>query len=443
MISSKKILFLDTTLHQNDATGITLSNLFGNFQKDNLYMIGDSQQIELSKHCGYSNFFSLGEEEIKHTFLIEIFKKIVSKFRKKRKNTDGDIGESNSITLDVRSDTKSSVIKIILDKLLKLYNKLGFHYLLKIDISSSLDKWIQKVDPDYIYVLLSTRHSIRFANNVSLRYNKPLIIHIMDDWPAVIGKGSLFSSYWNAKINKEFRELLNYTSKKIAISNMMAQEYVVRFGGVWEYFHNPVDEKRWFPFQKNIYEKSLLKKVRVAYFGRIAKANKKSIDLFVNSVDIFNKQLNEFIIEFHIYSYQYLVLPDSVDNIIQHSFLEFSKIPETMSEYDFLLLPLSFSKADIQFSRLSIPTKLSEYLVTGVPVISIVPEYTALSNFLIENECSFIINYDIASKIADELLTILNNYQAYCSISIAAKQISTKEFTSKNVLEKFDKIFNS
>ena len=444
MISSKKILFLDTTLHKKDATGITLSNLFGDFHKNNLYMIGVPTEIELSRESGYTNLFTLGENELKHRFPLGIIKSFFLKFGKNKKIKKQTFVQPNSNGVNLDNWDRLSLINVISSNLLRLFSVFGLrYYFLKIELSSNLENWIQDVDPDYLYVVLSTRHSIHFANQICDKYNIPLIVHIMDDWPRIIGKDTIFGNYWNTKVNIEFQNLLKRSAKQLAISKFMAEEYSVRFGGSWEYFHNPIDIERWLPFQKITSKNSLSKKVRIGYLGRIGNANKDTIIQFINSVDILNQMDSEFIIEFHVYTKQLLESVGTNKNIKWHSFVDYEKIPNVMSEFDFLLLPLSFSHADILFARLSIPTKLSEYLITGVPVLAIIPENTALNQFVSKNNCAFVINYNKPKEIVSKLIDVFNNPQEYSTISNTAKHIAMENFASNNILERFNKVFKN
>ena len=63
MTDPKKILLIDTALHKKDATGITLSNLFGAWPKENLFMIGSQEMIEFSIREGYKNTFVLHDND--------------------------------------------------------------------------------------------------------------------------------------------------------------------------------------------------------------------------------------------------------------------------------------------------------------------------------------------------------------------------------------------
>lgn len=77
-----KVLFLDTTIHKKDATGITISNLFSEWPKSNLYMIGDLNSVNKSNREGYINTYLLSNKEKIHLFPLSFFQFKIKKTKK-------------------------------------------------------------------------------------------------------------------------------------------------------------------------------------------------------------------------------------------------------------------------------------------------------------------------------------------------------------------------
>ncbi|MBS4058265.1 MAG: glycosyltransferase [Bacteroidales bacterium] len=433
----KKVLLLDTTLHKKDATGITLSNLFGSWPKESLFMIGSKEMIQLSNLEGYENTYILDDKDYYHRFPLGFFLRLLKSFSVKRNTTKSKA--TNEIISKAKTTLGSKIKSYLRHGFKKLFLSLGLdHLFFRQIISSELREWIKKSGPDYFYAVLSTRHSILFAEKVNIEFNKPLIIHIMDDWPATIGNNTIAPKYWNRKINTEFKRLLTLTEKKIAISQMMAEEYQIRFGGDWEYFHNPVVFSNWENFQKK--HISLPKNIlKIGYFGRIGKANEQSIKVFM---DVVSSCQLAFPIEFHLYTNN-ITSNHSLKNVFFHSFLDNSLMPAAISSFNFLLLPISFNYEDVIFAKHSIPTKLSEYLISGVPVIVLAPKNIALSEFVSINNCGFCINTDNVS----EIIHLLNEFIADISIqniySNNGKIVALNEFEINVVGKRFNRIFEN
>lgn len=424
-----KILFLDTNLHKKEATAITLSNLFKYWPKDNLLFISEDAQIELSKADGYDNFFRLTKKEKKHVFPLNLLKL-----------------SSNSPTEDNQSynqkanktNNKINIVEI----LTYIFKKLGLNYFFfRIRITIDLINWIKETNPEYFYCVLSTRHSILFAIEIQKLFNKPLIIHIMDDWPKTIGRETYFPNYWNKRINSELIKLMQVSYKNIAISDEMAREYQNRFGGNWTYFHNLVDKSKWFGFNLNLKKNDVKSKIKIGYFGRIGKANDETILQFIDIVKNNDNKTTE--IEFHIFTdfIKSSINIENSKNVFFHEFITAEELPEKISNFDFLLLPLSFNEEDLNFSKFSFPTKFSEYLISGVPILLIAPETSAVYKFGEKNDCAFLINKCDKTLIELVLNVAINNKILYHKIAENGKKIAEKELDYDTMGKKFIEIF--
>jgi glycosyltransferase involved in cell wall biosynthesis len=439
MIKGQKVLFLDTTLHKKDSSGITLSNLFGNWPKENLFMIGTLDKTALSFDEGYTNTYTLGRSEFNHRFLFRWLLRTINFLKKKSENF-----EYNN--LDIQTNSSFVYINIKFKKiksfLCRLFRLLGLdYYFFRCTLSEKLALWINSINPDFCYALLATRHSIIFVKEVTEKYKIPLIIHILDDFPTTIGRDTLFPNYWNRKINTELKSLIKISFKRLAISESMAKEYERRFGGEWQFFHNPVFLKYWMPFQKTIDQdiQLLLNKdpIKIGYFGRIGNANSDSIMLMIKAIDVLSQKHPT---ELHIFTVDSKFKIQS-NMTFFHSYIVFSQLPEMFSKFDFLLLPISFSKSDLKFAKFSIPTKLSEYLISGVPIIYLGPPKIAVADFIDKYRCGYPIMSEEINSIVNLMEMIFSNRKKQREMSEAGKVISQKHFDADNVLTNFQSLF--
>ncbi len=439
MSNYKKILFIDAALHKKDATGITLSNLFAFWPKENLFMIGPQVNIQLSQNEGYENTYVLDNKDYYHRFPLGFFLSVLKLLKKRvsvaksKETSDINLKYVNSVDRTDKFSISSSFFLF--------FQWLGLdHLIFRQVISNELREWIVKSDPDYFYAVLSTRHAIIFAEELKKEFNKPFIIHILDDWPAAIGNNAIFKNYWNKKINKEFKQLINTVSKRVAISEAMAKEFELRFSGKWDYFHNPIDINQWLPYQKKkISTHSDF--IKIAYFGRIGRANEEALLRFLDAIVELNK-IHSVFIQIDIYSSSILPKEYLELNFVKcHSFINHSEIPQAISSYDFLIIPLSFKEEDFIFSRLSIPTKLSEYLISGVPVIIIAPRETAVSKFAIETNSAFLINTLVTSEITALLSLFFSDVNMQNEVSKNARSVAIQNFSFETTNNKFNKLF--
>lgn len=444
MIYSKKILFIDATLHRKDATGITLSNLFGSWPKENLYMIGNYEMIQLSREEGYEGTYILDDTDYYHRFPLGYVLRLRQLVKGKRIFAVSK-GTSKFRTNSLKSEAVN--IKITLSPLFSfLFQKLGIeHLFFRQIISNGLREWIERTDPDFFYAVLSTRHSILFAEKLMNEFKKPLFIHILDDWPSTIGNSSFLYDYWNFRINNEFKRLQRLSHRRIAISKKMANEYAAKYNNNWSYFHNPIDLALWKPFQKSHIDRKT-GVIKIAYFGRFGRSNDEAIIDFTMGVKLFNAQnFDNYTIEFHLFTNLDLNVKQKIgfndSEIILHPFILNEEVPKEISNYDFLLLPISFSERDLKFARLSMPTKFSEYLISGVPVILFAPRTIAVTEFSEENNCTFILDVTTAKEICEKLFLIIKDTPLQNQLSSRAKFIAERKFSSLVIHESFRQLF--
>ena len=148
-----KVLFLDTTIHKKDATGITISNLFSEWPKNNLYMIGDLNSVNNSNKEGYINTYLLSNKEKKHLFPLSLFQIIIKKTKEKYKAKQIEFTNHKKIQKQTNNSIRQQFNKLKMLSL-KLFNNfftgLGLNYLfLRVKISNDLDKWIEEIFRDF------------------------------------------------------------------------------------------------------------------------------------------------------------------------------------------------------------------------------------------------------------------------------------------------------
>ena len=437
MENFKKILLIDVTLHKNNATAITLSNLFGSLPKENLFMIGSQEMVQLTKLEGYKNNYVLDDKDYYHKFPLGFFLNL----RRKFSNKCSILKAKGSFEIGSNELKSVGLSKIFFSRSLFLlfFQRLGFdHLFFRQIICNELREWIKKSDPDYFYAVLSTRHSILFAEKLALEFSKPIVIHLMDDWPATIGNKSVFYRFWNRIINLELRRLLQVTHKRIAISELMAIEYSNRFGGDWLYFHNPVDVSLWRP--KITSKISSVNDFRILYSGRLSTGVSETIKLVSDVVDNLNDTTNHKV-SFQIQSNSKPGWIDKYRNSYFSYYISYNLLPDLFSSVDLLLLPYDFDGRSFDFIRLSMPTKVTEYMASGTPILIVAPIDCALSHLAIKSQFAHIVTTTSFSDLRDNLLFVLENKELRDFYRSNAISLVNSTFEIKKVQSAFLEIF--
>lgn len=410
-----KVLLIGVGLHEEDGTGITLVNLFRGVPKDCICIITDRVKAGQTYKYGYKNVFVLDK-------VCDAIDRIPSLIT----HQQGQLEPSNVSVHNSLMSLRS--IKEILKRL--LINSGLYYRRSKYSLNDSMEQWLRLQAPSSIY---SVSFHITLTLQIKALLHIPIVMHIMDDWISTEIKPGLLSFYWRNRINKELKELVMQSAEHIAISGKMAQEYHVRYGGEWKVFHNPLIVSDWLEYQKANYR--IVSQFRIAFFGRITNTNKE----IIHRLELVTSQLaKELQVEFHIYSQ--LDSNDS-DHVFYHDFLPHDQLPQVMPVYDLLILPFFFDAYWTKYARLSMPTKFSEYLISGVPVLLISPLDTAIYEFCVEHDCAFYTSSLEVESIGTILKSIIDDQANRERVAEIGKELASRRFDSNVVSKNFLALF--
>ena len=309
------------------------------------------------------------------------------------------------------------------------------HAITKTEMSKDFCDWLSEFNPDVIYAQSSSRDSILFCLAIHSYLKKPLIFHMMDDWPTIISEG-LFKRYWQKKIDREFRILLDRANILMSISNFMAYEYKIRYGKNFVTFHNPINIEFWQKHQRNNYE--LSDGPTILYAGRIGLGISNSLELVAKAVQLVNEEL-KISIKFVLQTQEKPLWINNYNNVVHNSFVSYNDLPKVFSQADFLLLPYDFSQKSIKYIKYSMPTKASEYMVSGTPIIIFAPEVTAVVKYAKEYNWAKVITENTINKISCTIKQLIQDKTLRQEVGQNAIRIAEKNHNSINVTHQFRK----
>ena len=429
MAEYPKILIIGHSFNLQSGGGITLSNLFTGWDKNNIavasaFIVNPSFEV-----C--EKYYQLGSLEFPPRFPFNL--------NPWSNNRESGIINSKKVSDSIRllSKEKISIIKIVYEKALAVTG-LG-DYKRKFKISNKFLNWIENFSPDLIYSQLSSLEQIRIVNDLQKKLKLPVAIHIMDDWPRTICDGYFPKPIWQKTINKEFHNLLSNAKFLFSISDAMSEEYLKRYSLRFIPFHNPIVVDKWLPYSKNQYDIQV--EFKILYTGRIGKANGKSIIFLAKIIDAMN--FNENKMKLDIYT------PDlntknaasiknlrgvQIKNTVQHK-----EMPALLASYDLLFLPLDFDKDGIRFSQFSIPTKTSEYMISGTPILVFADKRTALAKYAIRDSWSYVITDNNKMVLMQALNELYSNISLRKKLAERARKVAIQNDDATIVRENFRK----
>lgn len=426
-----KVLILNQPFVDNTGGGITMSNLFSGWDKDKLAVtcLGYLLTKEINPEI-CNNYYQLGFEERKWSFPFNLFS---------RKYESGPIKFSNLSKNKVVEESSKSKSRVgFLNKyFIPFLEYTGLvHVVTKLVLSPKFRKWLDEYNPDVVYAQCSSRERILFCIAVQHYLKKPFIFHMMDDWPSLIGVKGFMKRYWQQKIDLEFKNLLDVTDVHFSICDYMAEAYQERYGKNFTTFHNPINLEFWQQGQKENYD--LAKNPTILYAGRIGLGIDSALKSIAEAVASVNTQLSmnmKFLI-------QAQAAPSWIKNYphVEHkAFVPYEQLPYEFGAADFLILPYDFSPESLAYIKYSMPTKASEYMASGAPIIIYAPNDTALVQYAKKNSWASIVTEQDEQGLTEELKKLVLDKAYREGLAKRAKELAKNRHATKIVAQNFQK----
>jgi glycosyltransferase involved in cell wall biosynthesis len=433
----KKILIIGQPFTKQSGGGITLSNLFEGWDKDKLAVAATGHELGNVDFSICDNYYCLGEKEHRWIFPLNYLQ---------RKFSSGKIDQSSSIICNKISDshrTKTSDLRnfAVNSLLFPSLQYLGMsHCLSKIEISEEFMDWFDKQCPDVVYTQLSSLELIKFVFELVKVREVKLIIHIMDDWPTTIVRPGLFSNYWKRVIDKELRRLLDKSTALMSICKAMSDEYRERYGKNFIPFHNPIDLSVWKGQSRNDWKVGKI--FRILYAGRLGKITLKSLVDICEAMTDINVERTEIIFE--------ILTPDSFKHDLKvlkkykgvevRPYIQHYEMPAKLKSMDLLIIPLDFNKENLRFVRYSMPTKTSEYMASGTPILVYAHKDTALVKYAKEGGWGYVVDEEDKALLKKGLIDLITDIDLRREIGEKAIKVAFKNHNADVIRNEFQNV---
>lgn len=376
-----KVLILGPTFNKHTGTGITLSNLFKNWPSERLFVATSKRFVDTSDFSICDNYYQMGYKENKMRWPFYYFQpKYYSGLVRINNESDSNdtiyhIGESNTLKKILRY----------------FFNKINFNSISsRLILSEELKIAIDEFAPDILYTHLSNYEIIFLTKALKRKFQIPLVIHIMDDWPSYCKIGFLNRLFFVKYIEHEFRTLIEHSSALFSIGEYMSEEYFLRYGYEFIPFQNCIDYKS---IERE--DKRLIKNEDfiILYAGRIGIGTSTSLLEIAKSVNCLTAEGLDIVFEIQTVDIENPITK-KIKKYQSTKFvprLLYSELQAKFSSVDLLILPMDFDSKNLKYIKYSMPTKLPEYLATGVPVLVFSPEETALTKLFKKYNLGYVV----------------------------------------------------
>ncbi len=428
-----KILIIGQTFNKNSGGGVTISNLFKGWPKDKIAVATNDNLLGSVDVSVCNTYYQLGYKNKLHPFPFSFFLPPI-------KCGIIQTGQNNSsITGNETQGRTAGKYKVVYKNLIAILHFFGVYNLFyKIKITPEFSAWVKDYNPDIIYTQLASLELIRFVDQLHEQTKKSIAIHIMDDWPLTINRPGILYNYWQNTIDKGFRNLLNKSTTLMSICTAMSEEYKLRYNKIFIPFHNPIDVNFWKPPVEKNY--SLKDKFTILYAGRIGSGIRSSIaDVAdsVNEIAITNKNIVFEIQTGDLEELNKLVAVN--ENIKWIQPIKYADLPDKFASVDLLLLPQDFDEKSIQFLKYSFPTKVSEYMISGTPILVYGDEQAAITKYALKDKWGYVVTERNKVVLINAIRTLYKDAEIRKKLAEKAQKIALEREDSEIIRDEFRK----
>lgn len=433
-----KVLVIGNTFHTNSGGGITMSNLFKGWDQNRIAVLTYAMHLSEPGIC--NTYYQLGNKEDIRLFPFNIFH---------RKIKSGEIHltkENNFIKKDAQGlqrTSKKDVYYFIHFLVEKLITFIGiYHFVYRLRISKELTRWIEQYNPEIIYAQASNMQLVRFLNSVYKKFKIPYVLHIMDDYYNTMVKGGMLYPYWKDKLGKEYKTLLRNADSLMSISEGMSKAYHQRFHMNFIPFHNPISTELWLKNSKENWKSNSI--FTLMYAGRIGIGSEKSLIDIAEAVE----ELADGGLHINLKIQRNMNCSKLPTKLLKlkstrlSSAVDYIQLPSQLSSADVLVLPIDFDKESIKYIKYSMPTKVSEFMITGVPILVYAPENTALTEYAKEYDWALVVSKNNKDELKKAIIDLYLNEELRKQLGCKAKKLALNKHDSKVVCENFRKILS-
>ncbi len=415
----RRVLIINSTaIGEKGGTGITLENLWCDFPKECVL------QLRMDSRIGSYN------RNYKTIDMPTQFCRIPNVISQKRQNR--------------REYQRKSVVPLI-PSIRQTGIKAAIHDAIRgvIDVWPLNFKCINKeIDfflPEIIYSCGASIRILKTSLYYSKRYNIPIILHLMDDWPNTMYTTSYLSRIFHREMLRRLKEVANRSEQSFAISESLSEKYEQVLGVKMLPLMNPASN---IAENVNIHVDDT---VRFVYAGSFGLNRWKSLLEIAEVLD--EERNNGSQSQFDLYIPTRFLSAEMIKefgkyNAFLHPYVDRNELQSIYKRTDVMVFAESFDENISEFTKYSLSTKIPEYMGTGNAILAYLPATSYANSYIREKEIAFVANSK--SELYFIVQDILNNTKKRYLIANNALNIvrleHSKESERKKLYDAIQKI---
>jgi hypothetical protein len=406
-------------LQRIGAQGITVANLFSGWDPDALgqLVITDAAAPGVST-CGNSHQVASTTFPLEHAFrgLLQG----VIRTSGPSTNKIGAVGVSSN---EVRS------LRVRMHLAARAINDLE-----PCRLSETTVRWIREFKPEVIYSCLGNARLMKVAIAASEAAGDiPIIPHFMDDWPSTLYADGTLWSIPQKTTRKLLLKLFQHVPFGFCIGDAMAAEYKRRYQRDFSAFMNCVEDSEFTPSpveRKNSSRAELV----WTYVGGLHLNRWKPLAAIAKCVSAQGGTLRIFAPEQDIRKHG-----DALSHLAgtQLSSLAPSDVMNALRDSNVLVHVESFDPDESAFTRLSVSTKLAQYLGSGRPILGFGPAGLASLQLIADASAGVTVTTNAPEPLADTMNKLAGDTDLRRKLSESGFAYAKEHFMKGAVCRRF------
>jgi len=410
-------------LSDSQSNGKTLSSFFKGYPKDKVAQL--FLTMENPDYTITDKFYRIQDTEILKCFL-------------KRQKTAGKVIDKNEEDSVVQRKTILHKNKVYLFIRNIFQQRLPLALLFR-DIlwnmdywkTDSLKQWLKEQSPDIVFFQSSNSPFLfRIVKWICGELDIPMIMQTTDDYVTLNFSLDPFYFLHVRSIKKWYTWAVEKAHCVVAIGDLMASEYKRRFGGNYLVAMNSVEIEDVAKYQ---YQGDA---IRLLYAGNLGLNRWKVLSLLGHCL----AELREENIkgELSIYS---IVEPEgkAAEALNLPPYMSFKgrlnqeQLKQAKEASDILVHVEAFDRKNKHITRLSISTKIPEYMQSGRCILAIGPSDVASINYLESNEMAMVVTDPEKGKLKESLRRIIMDEQERIHFADRAREIAVERHSINTI----------
>lgn len=261
----------------------------------------------------------------------------------------------------------------------------------RVGIDENLIEWIEAFAPDVIYTMLYDLDIMTLVLGIAERFGIPVMPHFMDDWPLTLRQRSVLYRLLDRWWRRRLQSVMSHTPIALTISQAMAAEFTKRYGRPMVPFmyciereelhckprRSPASEVTRFTYVGGLHLNRwrVLREIGLAMQGLANEGVRLEALIYAHPRRL----------EFYK---KHLTVPPVMRVV---GYLPHREVTRAQEDTDWLLHVESFEDWDRSFTRLSLSSKLPEYLAAGRPIFAYGPSEAASMRYISELGCGLVV----------------------------------------------------